>query len=110
MRYLKGTIEVNFRLEIDSEVAHADEVKLIGYSDADYAADRTDRKSVGGGELYVDGTMVGWFCKKQNSVAFSTIDAEFVAASQVASELLGLSELLGELGIVINGSILMPHA
>ncbi|KAE9349397.1 hypothetical protein PF008_g6913 [Phytophthora fragariae] len=35
------------------------------------------------------------------------MEAEFVAASQVASELLGLSELLGELGVVVHEPILM---
>ncbi|GMF44661.1 unnamed protein product [Phytophthora fragariaefolia] len=35
------------------------------------------------------------------------MEAEFVAGSQVASELLGLSELLGELGIAINDPIRM---
>ncbi|KAE9036156.1 hypothetical protein PR001_g8973 [Phytophthora rubi] len=107
MRYLKGTIDVKLRLEIDASSVRGAEVRLEGYSDADYAADRVDRKSVSGGVLCIDGMVVGWFCKKQNSVALPTMEAEFVAASQVASELLGLSELLGELGVVVHEPILM---
>ncbi|KAG6590868.1 TKL protein kinase [Phytophthora cinnamomi] len=58
MGYLNGTLDVKLRLEIDSEVAHAGKVKLEGYGDADYAADRTDRKSGSGGVLCADGRLI----------------------------------------------------
>ncbi|OWZ08672.1 Pol Polyprotein [Phytophthora megakarya] len=51
LRYLKGTIDMKSRMEIGYGVKHAGEVNLEGYSDADYAADRVDRKSVSGGVL-----------------------------------------------------------
>lgn len=63
-------------------------VSLQGYSDADYAGDHKDCKSVSGGVLCMYGMIVGWICKKQTSVALSTIEAECNAASLVASELL----------------------
>ncbi|CAI5747091.1 unnamed protein product [Peronospora destructor] len=46
--------------------------------------------------------IVGWLCKKQGSVALSTMEAEFVAGSLVASELLGMYELLDEIGIKVE--------
>ncbi|GMF44662.1 unnamed protein product [Phytophthora fragariaefolia] len=60
MRYLNGTIDVQLGLVIDSDVKHSAKVRLEGYSDADFAADRNDRKSVSGGVLCVDGLVVGW--------------------------------------------------
>ncbi|GMF59484.1 unnamed protein product [Phytophthora fragariaefolia] len=70
-RYLKGTIDLKFCMEGETSAAQ-EGVRLEGYSDADYAADRTDRKSVSGGMLRMDGM------------------------------LLGLCELLGELGVPVQ--------
>ncbi|KAG6603126.1 Integrase catalytic core protein [Phytophthora cinnamomi] len=79
-----------------------DTIVVEGYSDADFAGDRVDRKSVSGGVLMVCGMVVGWICKKQSSVALSTMEAEFVAASQVTAEMLGIVELLSEIGIKVE--------
>lgn len=51
---------------------------------------RKDRKSVSGGVIFLSEMIVGWMCRKQVNVALSTIVAEFVAASMVASDLFGL--------------------
>ena len=42
--------------------------------------------------------VVGWTCLKQVSVALSTMEADFVAASLVTSDLHELNELLGKIG------------
>uniref|UniRef100_A0AAV1VMJ6 Uncharacterized protein n=1 Tax=Peronospora matthiolae TaxID=2874970 RepID=A0AAV1VMJ6_9STRA len=77
-------------------------VLVEAFSDADYAADKSTRKSVSGGVLMVGGMIVGWLRKKQNCVALSTMDAEFVAASQTAAEMVGIMELLKEIGVMIK--------
>lgn len=71
-------------------ISKVDEVSLQGYSDADYEGDRKDRKSLSGGVVCMKGILVGWICKKKASVVLSTMEAEFVAASLVTSELLGM--------------------
>lgn len=73
------------------------EVVQEGYSDADYEPDRADQKSVSGGVISLNGMAVGWTCRKQVSLALSTIAAEFVASSQVASDMLGRNESLAKL-------------
>lgn len=40
-------------------------------------------------------------------MALSTMEDEFVAASQVASDMIGLKELLGEIGLLVIKSTLM---
>ena len=50
--------------------------------------------------------VVGWTCQKQVSVALSTMKAEFVAASLVKSDLLGLNKLLGEIGVRVDKPML----
>jgi hypothetical protein len=53
---------------------------LIGYSDADYAGCKIDRKSTSGTCEFLGRSLVSWASKKQNSVALSTAEAEYVAA------------------------------
>ena len=72
---------------------------LVGYSDADFAADKDDRKSVTGGYVGVAGMPVAWFTRKQGGVSISTMEAEFTAASVVVAEMIGIDELLEEMGI-----------
>ena len=62
-----------------------DGMLVEAYRDAEYAADRTDRKSFSDGVFKVGGLVVGWMCKKQKCVAFSTMEAKYVAASQTAA-------------------------
>ncbi|GMF22011.1 unnamed protein product [Phytophthora fragariaefolia] len=78
-RYLNGIIDLKLCLEGARATPIETGVRIEGYSDADYAADREDRTSVSGGMLYMDDMILGWFCKKQTSVAPSTKEAEFVA-------------------------------
>ena len=49
---------------------------LLGYADADWANDLDDRKSVSGGALFLGGSLVSWFSRKQNMVSTSTAEAE----------------------------------
>lgn len=67
------------------------------YSDADYAADKQDRKSVSGSLVYLNGLLVTWNCSKQDNVTLSTMESEFVAAARSVQELLGCVELASEL-------------
>jgi hypothetical protein len=54
--------------------------ELLGYSDADYAGCKVKRKSTSRTCQFLRWSLVSWFSKKQNSVALSTTEAEYVAA------------------------------
>lgn len=69
----------------------------VGHSDVDFAADRSDRKSVTGSWITLNGMPAIWMTKKQSGVSLSTAEAEYVATSVVASQMLGLCEFLKEL-------------
>ena len=73
-------------------------IQLEAYSDADFAAEKSDRKSLTGGIIRMNGMPVSWTSKKQGGVSLSTMEAEFVAASKQARELLGIREMLNEIG------------
>ena len=53
--------------------------ELIGYSDADYAGCKLDRKSTSGSCQFLGSNLVSWFSKKQNCVALSTAEAEYIS-------------------------------
>ncbi|GJU01307.1 retrovirus-related pol polyprotein from transposon TNT 1-94 [Tanacetum coccineum] len=55
---------------------------LKAYSDSDYAGCNLDRKSTSGGCQILGGKLVCWSAKKQNSVAMSSTEAEYVAAAR----------------------------
>ena len=54
---------------------------LAGYSNADWEGNADDRKSTSGGCFYVGNNLVSWMSKKQNSISFSTAEADYIAAS-----------------------------
>ena len=96
-RYLKGT--ATLKLEMTSKQTSLDALQLEAYSDADYAADKEDRKSLMGGVVYLNGMAVSWTAMKQGGVSLSAMEAEFVAASEVAREFIGLHQMLGDVGM-----------
>lgn len=74
------------------------DVELEGYVDADFAGDLDTRASTSGFVFFVYGGAVAWSSKKQNSVATSTVKAEFMAASAAIKEAAWLQSFLEELG------------
>nr|CCA26268.1 polyprotein putative [Albugo laibachii Nc14] len=94
-RYLKGTKGLKLHLREDS--APQSPIRIVSFSDADFAAVKEDQKSVSAGVQVVNGITVGWHFKKQAAVAQSTAEAEFIAAAVGGREALGLKELYEEL-------------
>ena len=77
-------------------ISTADELRA--YSDADFAGDVDTRRSTNGFVTLINGTAVSWTSQLQKYVALSTTEAEFVAASEGAKELVWLTRLLSEIG------------
>jgi hypothetical protein len=59
---------------------------LIGYSDADYAGCKIDRKSTSGTCQFLRRSLVSWASKKQNFVALSTAEAEYIAVGHCCAK------------------------
>jgi hypothetical protein len=51
---------------------------LIGYFDVDYVGCKIDRKSTSWTCQFLEGSLVSWASKKQNLVALSTAEAEYM--------------------------------
>eukprot|EP00253_Pinus_taeda_P023139 PITA_23139 len=80
LRYLKGTS--GYGLWYRQE----DEVKLCGFTDANWAGSLTDRKCTSGGIFSIGSTIVSWYSRKQRSVALNLAEVEYMAASLAACE------------------------
>uniref|UniRef100_A0AAV1UAA6 Uncharacterized protein n=1 Tax=Peronospora matthiolae TaxID=2874970 RepID=A0AAV1UAA6_9STRA len=100
MRYLK--MSKNLKLHLDGAGHVSEDVQVECWSDADFAASKVDRKSISGCVLTVDGAVVLWLCKKKSGVPLSTMEVEFISASQAGRELLGMRELLSELKLRVR--------
>jgi hypothetical protein len=62
--------------------------KLIGYSDSDYAGYKVERRSTLGTCQLLGRSLVSWSSKKQNSVALSTAESEYIATSSCCAQIL----------------------
>ena len=59
---------------------------LIGFSDSDCGGEVKDRKSVTGGAIFFNNDLVEWISRKQQCVALSSTEAEYIASALVSSE------------------------
>ena len=81
---------------------HKGELRLKGYSDADWAGDRDERKSTSGYALILGGGDVSWCSKKKTYVALSTMEYEYVACAATMQEAVWLKRFLQHLGITTH--------
>jgi hypothetical protein len=75
---------------------------LIGYSDADWAWCKIDRKSTSRSCQFLGRSLVSWASKKQNSVALSTAEAEYIAAGHCCAQLLWMRQTLRDYGYKLS--------
>ncbi|KXJ68187.1 hypothetical protein RP20_CCG005158 [Aedes albopictus] len=93
VRYLLAT--ENYELKLGQQDR---DLTLVGFSDADWAGDTTDRKSTSGFAYQLGGATVSWGSRKQCCVSTSTMEAEYIALSEAGQEAVWLRRLLSELG------------
>jgi hypothetical protein len=75
---------------------------LIGYSDTDWTGCKIDRKSTSGTCQFLGRSLVSWASKKQNSVALSTAEAEYIAAGHYCAQLLWMRQTLRDYGYILR--------
>ena len=91
LRYLAGTMDYGL------DCRRSGGVGLVGFTDSDWEGIVTDRKSTSDCCFNLGSTTVSWFSRKQNSVALSFAEAEYMASSQVSCKALWLHNLLVDL-------------
>ena len=80
------------------------DLKMTGYTDSDFQADRDSRRSTSGSVFTLNGGSVVWRSIKQSCIADSTMEAEYVAACEAAKEAVWLRKFLIDLEVVSDAA------
>ncbi|KAL0402497.1 UNVERIFIED_CONTAM: Retrovirus-related Pol polyprotein from transposon TNT 1-94 [Sesamum latifolium] len=70
---------------------------LVGYTDSDWAGSIDDRKSTSGYIFCLGKNVISWSSRKQKSVALSSAEAEYIAATNAACEAVWLRRILKDM-------------
>jgi hypothetical protein len=89
LRYVKGTADQGLTLG-GTKV-------MRGYSDADWGSSDECRRSISGYAFLYGRGAVSWSSKRQQTVALSTTEAEYMAVTHATKEAVWLSRLLHEI-------------
>jgi len=92
IRYIAGTLDHGLHYPRCPGAAH-----FVGYSDSDHAGDIDTSKSTSGILFFLGKCLVSWQSVKQQVVALSSCEAEYIAASTASTQALWLARLLGDL-------------
>nr|CAN66523.1 hypothetical protein VITISV_014781 [Vitis vinifera] len=93
LRYLKGTMDIGLWYP------KGDNFELIGYSDADFAGCKVERKSTSGTCHFLGHSLVSWHSKKQILVALSMVEAEYIAAGLCCAQILWMKQTLNDFNL-----------
>ena len=113
LKYLAGTSQLGMKFGetsdevMDAKVAFGSPESTVkpmtGFSDSNWGSDLKDRRSVSGAIVKLWGSPVSWISRRQNTVALSTTEAEYIAIGVVTQEILWFRMWLKEvLGITIT--------
>ena len=91
LRYLKGTADMGLLY------GDGGSQKLDCYSDSDFGNDVLSRRSMSGVLLKLGNNPVIWSSRRQNVVALSTTEAEYIAASEAVKEMIWLRRMVNEI-------------
>ena len=73
----------------------------IGYTDSDFQLDRDSRKSTSGYVFTFGGGAISWRSLKQSIIVDSTMEVEYIVASEATKEAVWLKNFLLDLGVVL---------
>ncbi|XP_052297115.1 secreted RxLR effector protein 161-like [Citrus sinensis] len=94
LRYLYGTIDVGLLFKKDCGQ------QCVGYCDSDFAGDLDKRRSTTKYVLTLGGGPVSWRSMLQSTIALSTTEAEYTAATEDVKAAICLKGLLGDSGVI----------
>ncbi|XP_013615154.1 PREDICTED: uncharacterized mitochondrial protein AtMg00810-like [Brassica oleracea var. oleracea] len=99
LRYVKGTS--SFGVYFTS----VKEPRLVGYTDSDWGGSKEDKKISSGYVFTLGSAMFCWQSSKQQTVAQSTAEAEYIAVCAAANQAVWLQRLFKDFGQKFEGGI-----
>jgi len=103
VRYIKGTINYGIKFQ------KIQNLLFVGYFDSDSGGSLDDMKSILGYCFSLGMGIFSWCSKKQEIVAQSTAEAEFIAATTVVNQVLWLKKFLIDLNREEKGSMFVDN-
>ncbi|WJX72230.1 hypothetical protein P8452_56129 [Trifolium repens] len=94
LKYLRRTKETFLVYGGEEELA------VVGYTNASFQTDKDDFRSQSDFVFCLNGGAVSWKSSKQETVADSTTEAEYIAASSAAKEAVWIKKFITELEVV----------
>lgn len=91
MRYLKGTIDLKLQFRVGKFNG------LHAFTDADWASEVDERRSCSGYVTIMANAAISWYSHRQDIVALSSTEAEYIALSELNREILWLRAALKEI-------------
>lgn len=79
---------------------------IEGFSDANWANNVEDRKSIMGSVFLSSNCSIAWTSKKQSTVALSTVEVEYVALSYTCQEAIWFREFIKEIAGEPEGKVI----
>jgi len=95
LRYVRGTTDYCLQFRQGP-------VELVGYVDADWGGCLDSRRSTSGYVFLLAGAAISWKSKKQEAVALSSTEAEYMGACLATKEAIWLRTLMEELGVAME--------
>ncbi|KAK8656820.1 hypothetical protein V6N13_098755 [Hibiscus sabdariffa] len=77
-----------------------EELRIKGYTDASFQTDKDDSRSQSGFVFCLNGGAVSWKSSKLDTIADSTTEAEYIAASEAAKEPVWIKKFITGLGVI----------
>ncbi|WVZ15253.1 hypothetical protein V8G54_012819 [Vigna mungo] len=98
LRYVKGTIDYGIWFK------KVESLSFHGYSDSDWAGCVDDMRSTSGYCFSLGSGVFSWCSKKQEIIAQSTAEAEYVAAAAAVNQTVWIRKIMADLHIEQEGS------
>jgi hypothetical protein len=99
LRYIQGTTSYGIRF------CRKSIVKLIDFCDSDWGGCVDDMKSTSGYAFSLGSGVFSWSSKKQQSVAQSSVEAEYISTAIATSQAVWLKRILEDIGEKQEGAI-----
>lgn len=93
LSYLKATLDYGITY------CHGADIRPYGYVDADYAGDINGSRSTEGHIFFVANGPVSWTSKRQETVALSTVEAEYMAFTRATQQAIWLTKFMDEIAL-----------
>ena len=72
-------------------------MRIVRYSDSSHNVDEDDGRSTTGHMFYIGNSPITWCSQKQETMALSSCEAEFMAGTEAARQAIWLQDLLVEI-------------